>query len=132
MSLPAETPSARWCVAANIVRERRYGPLGLEKKAGTKHFRPGAKVWVIDWFPGMCCDVVVVGTHRGSRRFVKMVVDVVTTEGWRPQRVYRPTVLALLEEHFEGRARLVTTEEDAKDMCHALVAWAESRRPKAV
>jgi hypothetical protein len=35
-----------WAPVANIVEERSYGPGGAEARRGTKHFQPGAKVYV--------------------------------------------------------------------------------------
>lgn len=124
--------SPRWSVAANIVAERPYGPLGLERRSGTKHFRPGAKVWVIDWFPGTCIDIVVVGHHRGSHRFAKLALSVRFTEGWRPELVYSPTVLTMIDDHFRGSVSEIRSRENALDMCRALGAWREGLRPPPV
>nr|GFD56498.1 hypothetical protein [Tanacetum cinerariifolium] len=45
--MPQE-PESYWTAVANIVRERPYGPGGAEIRLGTKHFAPGAKVYIID------------------------------------------------------------------------------------
>jgi hypothetical protein len=41
--------SSVWCIVANIVHERPYGPGGQEVRRGTKHFAPGAKVVILDF-----------------------------------------------------------------------------------
>ncbi|MFE4333160.1 hypothetical protein ACFRQM_28190 [Streptomyces sp. NPDC056831] len=47
-------PKPAWPVAANVnvVLWRRYGDLGQELRPGTKAYRDGAKVYVIDTRPG--------------------------------------------------------------------------------
>jgi hypothetical protein len=50
-----------WRPVANIVQERPYGPGGAETRRGTKHFQPGAKVYVTDrlgHFKGLSFQVI--------------------------------------------------------------------------
>src|SRR5688500_14907210 len=62
-----------WCVAANVVTEREYGPGGAEKRRGTRHFAPGAKVFVFNFFWGTGGErVTVIGRHRRSHRFIRL------------------------------------------------------------
>ena len=44
-------------------------------KKGTKHFSGGTKVYIIDWFPGMCETLIVVGRHRKAKRKFKATTD---------------------------------------------------------
>ena len=44
----------------------------LERRRGTKHFRGGAKVHVIDAHWGTCEVVTVIGHHRASGRYAKL------------------------------------------------------------
>ncbi|HEY7093930.1 MAG TPA: hypothetical protein VH393_12160, partial [Ktedonobacterales bacterium] len=56
-----------WTPVANIVEERSYGPEGAETRQGTKHFQPGAKVYVttrLGHFKDMSFEVI--GHHRAS------------------------------------------------------------------
>ncbi|HEX3313290.1 MAG TPA: hypothetical protein VHR72_00300, partial [Gemmataceae bacterium] len=53
----ADTPV--WCVTANVVHERRFGPGGIVIHRGTKHFSPGTKVHVVDFYWGMAGERVV-------------------------------------------------------------------------
>src|SRR5215472_17190729 len=98
MSVEKETEI--WSVVANIVDERPYGPGGIEKKKGTKHFPGGAKVYVIDSFPGECDSVVVVGHHRKSLRLAKMVISVKQIHRLRLKLVYSLNVKQIIEEHY--------------------------------
>ena len=50
------SPPPVWTVTANIVPTRKFGPGGTETRMGTKHFSPGTKVYIIDWYPGTCED----------------------------------------------------------------------------
>lgn len=94
-------------------------PFGEEHGAeqGTRHFRPGARVHVCGLYAGMCEDVVVVGRHRGSNRYVRMVVPARRLAGFRPERVYSPRVVALMEHRADG---CLPIEDEASAR-----AWAE-------
>jgi hypothetical protein len=87
-----------WCVVANVVTERPYGPGGAEKRPGTKHFRPRAKVYC---FPALWGDgydqIKVVGRHRGSNRYVTMIIKSAWLENWRAKLVYSPDVIRRLD-----------------------------------
>ncbi len=41
-----------WLIAANVVRWRRYGEGGQELRPGTKSYRGGSKMHVIDTYAG--------------------------------------------------------------------------------
>ncbi|MEE1772850.1 hypothetical protein PUR34_33000 [Streptomyces sp. JV185] len=43
-------PEPVWLVAANVVLWRRYGEPGQELRTGTKAYRSGAKVYVVDTY----------------------------------------------------------------------------------
>ena len=95
-----------WCVTANIVQERPYGPGGLETRRGTKHFTAGAKVYCVLFFwDGPLTSVDVVGHHRGSHRFVRMVVQHEWLTNLEVQLVYSPYVISQLSpSHAETKA----------------------------
>jgi hypothetical protein len=83
-----------WCVAANVLNERPYGPGGAEIRRGTKHFAPGAKVYVFDFFWGMGGEqVTVVGRHRKSRRYITLVMRATHLANWRAELAYSPHVI---------------------------------------
>ena len=117
-----------WTVAANIVEQRTSGPGGNELHIGTKHFSPGTKVYVIDWFPGTCDKVVVVGLSRKPKRFIKVAVRVHWIENLRAKLCYPPAALQKIYDHF------ATTNDDidclnkdfVNQMLEVIPHWQES------
>lgn len=88
----AETPV--WCVVANVLHERPYGPGGVEKRRGTRQFAPGAKVYVFSYFWGEGGEVVtVVGRHRKSKRYITLSMKAIHLANWRAELVYSPHVI---------------------------------------
>jgi hypothetical protein len=82
--------------------ERPYCPGGIEKRPGTKHFAPGAKVYVYDFFWGMGGErVTVMGRHRKSHRFVQLCMRAKHLANWRPELVYNPAVAKVIRENAE-------------------------------
>ena len=111
-----------WAVAANIVTVRRFGPGGNEIKLGTKHFRPGTKVYIIDWYAGMCERITVVGRGRKSHRLIKIVLTVAAVENLRVKMVYEPAVLSKIKEHYPGNMDRLT-KTSAETMCKIIPYW---------
>ena len=90
----SESDGPVWCVAANVVPERPYGPGGAEVRRRTNHFSPGAKVHVVDFFWGVGGErVTVVGRHRGAKRFVTLHMDADHLANWRAELVYSPHII---------------------------------------
>ncbi|MDO7845801.1 hypothetical protein Q5H92_05490 [Hymenobacter sp. M29] len=122
-------PESCWTAVANIIRERPYGPGGEEIRFGTNHFAPGAKVYIIDWYGGMCQRIIVVGLHRKSRRYITLTIDVRLVENLRPKVCYDPTVIAKFKEHHPPKPRYNTdytnylTKEFAETVCHSIPYW---------
>src|SRR5262245_51307332 len=87
--LPGATDTGVWCVVANVVAKRPER--GLEKHSGTKHFRPGTLVFcpTILWGDGYE-NIKVVARHRGSHRFVTLVIHSSSLTNWRVKMVYSP------------------------------------------
>jgi hypothetical protein len=82
--------------------ERGYGPGGVEKRRGTKHFAPGAKVFVVDFFWGMGGEqVTVVGRHRKSHRFIRIAMPAKHLANWRAELAYSPYVIRQIRESGE-------------------------------
>jgi len=118
-----------WTAVANVVAERPFGPGGLEIRRGTKHFRPGAKVYIIDWFPGTGAAVTVIGHHRKSKQLMKLVVKIDILEQFRVKVCYAPAVNRLITEHSAaegGPHRL--TREFAEELCEVLPKWQTPRQ----
>lgn len=108
-------------ISAKDVEERRYGMDGCETRRGTKHFRPGAKVFVIDAFWGMYDAVTVIGHHRVSWRYSKLSMSVAHLEAFRTDRVYSPKVINLIREHFDGDNRY--DEDHLSELLMVLPIW---------
>ncbi|HVK18259.1 MAG TPA: hypothetical protein VM533_15055, partial [Fimbriiglobus sp.] len=97
--------SGLWAAVANVREACRTGSGGAEVRNGTKHFRGGAKVYVIDAFWGTCDAVTVVGQHRKSRKWMCLHMPARHLENLRPKLVYSPTALTLMREHYAGTGR---------------------------
>lgn len=90
----AEYPPSQWCLVGNIVAGHAAGPGGTEWVEGTRHFKPGAKVYCLppQWGDGYE-NIKVVGRHRHTNRYVTMVIRSVWVTNWRAKVVHSPTVL---------------------------------------
>lgn len=98
-----------WCIAANMVYERDYGPGGQEKRSGTRHFAPGAKLYIVDFFWGMAGEnCTVVGHHRKSRRYITIVTQSKWLANWRVELVYSPYVIKEVVKHTTYKPPNVT------------------------
>ncbi len=113
------TPAPVWCVVANMVAERSYGLGGVERRRGTKHFAPGAKVYCLkplwDWYPyrKQQGSLMVIGRARHTHRYIAIVIRAVCLTNWRVRLVYSPHVIReMVRVNYEGSADLGYTPED--------------------
>ena len=85
---------SEWCLIGNIVDRRRYGEGGSEIKPGTKHFSGGTKIYCLpaQWGDGYN-QVVVIGRHRGSKKYTTMIISSEWVTNLRAKVVYSPEVL---------------------------------------
>ena len=112
--LEESTDGPVWCVAANVLMERGHGPGGAEKRRGTKHFAPGAKVFVYSFFWGTAGErVTVIGRHRKSHRFIRLTMPAKHLANWRAELVYSPYVAKQVRE-FGEFAGLAADSEKAR------------------
>ena len=119
---------AAFCVVANVAEETASGEGGLELRAGTRHFAPGAKVWVLppQWGDGGH-QVIVAGHHRGTRGrrgLARMVMPRQHLTGFRVQGVYSPEVIRALtrpltELGLDHAPRLWPTRQEAENVAAA-------------
>jgi hypothetical protein len=99
-----------WCIAANVVNERPYGEGGLEMRSGTKHFAPGAKVYVVRFFWGMAGETLtVVGRHRKSHRFITLSMPSKWLVNWRVELVFSPRVIKEIIANEEYKTKVSTS-----------------------
>jgi hypothetical protein len=128
--VPDDSCLELWAVVGNVKLTCQKGPGGAEERNGTKHFRGGAKVYVIDAFWGMCDAVTVIGQHRKSRRFICLHMSSKHVEDLRPRLVYSPAVLSLMREHYASAGRSEPPgKEYAERICDAVPRWQSSVSP---
>src|SRR4051794_4240365 len=114
-----------WCIVANVVDERPYGPGGAETRRGMKIFRAGAKLYVAEGFGGDGWEVVtVVGQPRSSPRFVAANVRTEHLTNWRVHAVYSPAAqrqIALVRRGFAGFWLRTEAPFDSEEYRDALI-----------
>jgi hypothetical protein len=85
------------CYVANIVRERVFGPQH-EKRSGTRHFAPGAKVYIMNYLPySLSGKKLVLGHHRVSHRLIGVIVRDEWLTNVRLKKVYDPHIVARVQ-----------------------------------
>jgi hypothetical protein len=96
-------PGEAWCLIGNIIEEHAHGEQ-RDLKSGSKHFSPGTKVYCLppQWGDGYE-KAVVVGLHRGSRKWVTVVMPTDQITNWRAKVVYKRAVLKRLADGFYNR-----------------------------
>jgi len=117
-----------WCATANVKKEILFGEEHILRK-GTKHFRGGAKVYIVDAYWGMCNSVSVVGHHRANGRYIKIDIHVKRLESFRLELVYSPRVAEFIREHYaekSGTAFKRYTKEFAEKIVASLPLWIEN------
>jgi hypothetical protein len=114
-----------WCVAASIVEERVYGPSGSWRSRGTKHFLPGAKIYIVSSYWGMGSETVtVVGRHRRSHRYITIDLAISCLTNLRVELVYSPYVIEQISAYWYTYKRIGGAPSD-NDM-----AWGGSEECK--
>ncbi|MFJ7196392.1 MULTISPECIES: hypothetical protein [unclassified Streptomyces] len=116
-------PEPVWLVAANVVLWRRYGELGRELRPGTKAYRGGAKVYVVDTYPGTGHQqLTTVGHGRHSGRWITVDTGTRHLHTFRARLVYAPAVL----KRCAGRG--FGTREEAGELAALLERVAREER----
>jgi hypothetical protein len=97
---PEAEPNESWCLVGNVVEEYPHGEQ-KEIRRGSKHFSSGTKVYCLppQWGDGYE-KAVVVGLHRGSRKWVTVVMPTSQITNWRAKVVYKQAVLKRLQEGY--------------------------------
>ena len=126
-----QTATPVWCLVANVLIARPSGPGGAALRHGTKHFAPGAKVFVIAAFWGMGAESVsVVGRHRKTRRYFTINMKWKTPHHWRTELVYSPTVMKQIRSGAPSGASLTSgSERDPLDAIAASFARNRTTQP---
>lgn len=88
-----EEPEWLWCLAGNIVDSHEYG-MEHEIRHGTRHFPPGAKVYLLPVYPGMGLHKVsAIGIPRHKRGYIEVVIPIRYVNNFRLQKVFKPAVV---------------------------------------
>ncbi|KAB2853463.1 MAG: hypothetical protein F9K46_18305 [Anaerolineae bacterium] len=109
-----EKSSPIWCLVANVRAEIPYGPGGKETRRGTKQFYAGAKVFCfpVIWGDGYE-NIMVIGRHRSTHRYIKMIVHWKKLTNWRAELVYSPYIISQII-HPVSKKPLLDGSEEAK------------------
>jgi len=113
-----------WLITANVLQERKCGEGGTESRRGTKHFRGGAKVYIVGAHWGMCESVIVIGHHRASGRYVQMTIKRRYIENLRMTLCYSPKVIELVATECFTRDNIPDKAEWERQM-NVITSWPE-------
>jgi hypothetical protein len=113
-----------WCVVGNIKREIPFGSAGNEIKYGLKLFKAGAKVYIIGSYPGMCEDIIALGHHRKSGKYIHCVIRATAVENLRVKKIYSKSMLQFLKDFKPNGALLSTSKEAARELAKTIPLWA--------
>jgi tetratricopeptide (TPR) repeat protein len=101
---PSGTASApTWCAIANVVDAAPRGPGGELVREGTKHFKPGAKVYCFSAYLGDAGETArVVGRARRSHRWITIAMPTRFLRNARAKLCYEPAVLKRIADDAAG------------------------------
>lgn len=85
------TEPLAWAIAANIAEEA-----GAAAQDGRGRFAPGAKVWLSPWGWSFEGRASVIGRHRGTARYIRMVMPYRRLTNFRARGIYSYAVLRKL------------------------------------
>lgn len=94
-------PIPLWTLVANIKQEISYGEGKMETHKGAKQFSPGTKVYIIDWYAGMCKDITVIGLSRDTKKLITIVIRAEWIENFRVKLCYNPKVCSKIKTYFD-------------------------------
>jgi hypothetical protein len=117
-----------WCVVANVAEQVRQGEGRQETRLGLKHFAAGARLWVLppQWGDGWE-NVMVVGRHRRSPRYVRMIVPLRHLTDFRVHAVYSPALFHELTRPQERQSDHPIKVWDSREQAEQAAASARAR-----
>ena len=104
----------RWCLVGNIVQDHEFGE-SKETLTGSKHFPPGAKVYMApaNWGDGYE-KIVVIGCPRRRKQYIEVIMRSDRIENLRLKKVFAPFLLKMMEA--SQYRWWDNTEEDKKNI----------------
>ena len=111
-----------WAIKANIVKYREYGE-DKEIRNGTRLFSGGAKVFIVAAFMGESINVIVVGRHRGSKKWIHTIIDINLLEKFKLNLIYSPKVHEIASNITENGAWVTTKKNDAESLLGVIPSW---------
>lgn len=116
-----------WTLVANINQEIRYGQGKLQNRKGMKQFSPGTKVYIIDWYAGMCEAITVIGLSRDTKKLITLVIRAGWVENLRVKLCYNPKICSKIKAYFnkEETGMQRYTEKFINDMFIGIPQWNE-------
>ncbi len=92
-----------WCVIANVVDATLWDFGGQVMRQGTRHFSGGQIVYCLPpLLGGISGSVVVVGPHRRTHRYIRVIVPGRHLTNWQVGLVDCPAVVAELRSQWDG------------------------------
>ena len=119
-----ENETDYWCIDANIKSEIPYGPGGAEIRSGLRKFKGGAKVHIVGAFYGMSEDIVVIGPHRNTGKYISCIIRANTVENLRVKKIYSPQIIEFLREFQPNGAHMTTYKDGAYELMELIPSWA--------
>ncbi|WP_312365658.1 hypothetical protein [Sphingobacterium sp.] len=62
---------------------------------------PGTKVYIIDWYAGMCQAITVIGLSRDTKKLITIVMRAEWVENLRVKLSYNPKVCSKIKAYFD-------------------------------
>jgi hypothetical protein len=118
---PTELPS-QWCLVGNIIEAHPYGQ-EHEIRRGSKHFTPGTKVYCLPTRWDGFDRIMVIGLHRGSKRFVTTIMSSEHITNWRAKLIYEPQVLRKLADAAWTSGGRYSHNWSSKEEVETYVRW---------
>ncbi|WP_419904784.1 hypothetical protein [Kiloniella sp.] len=112
-----------WCVVGNVKKEIPFGPDGGELKSGLKHFKAGAKIHIVGSYSGGCENIIAIGHHRKSGKYIHCVIRVREVENLRVKIIYSKSILSFLCGFQPNGAEIHTTQESAEYLAELISLW---------
>lgn len=90
----------RYLLVGNIIGEHFYGE-NKELISGTKHFREGAKIYLIPEYGGMGHEKIpVIGLPRKKRKKIQVIIDSQLIKNVRVKKTYDIKLIEKIKENY--------------------------------